>query len=152
MIKIIIKRSLMLLVLLPFLSTCSDNPLSSSDFTKARVKWESLGFDSYSFNYRQSCFCAWGGVTFRVTVIGNSVVNAVDTSGIVMVDSSDYNNLYTIDQLFNYLDNALKKNPAELDYNFHPQLGYPEHFFVDYSKQIADDEFAFKVDSLIGLR
>jgi len=146
------KTILVSFVLLIFLINCSDNSVSpANEISEARQKWESLGYDSYSFNYRQSCFCIWGGVEFKIRVNENKIADVVDIAGNVIVDTSDYKYLYTIDQLFNYLENASKQNPAQLDYSFHQQLGYPQNVFVDYNKQMVDEEFGFTVDSLVAL-
>jgi Family of unknown function (DUF6174) len=149
--KIILKSGIWALLVL-MLFQCSSNPTSpSKDILTARQKWNNQGLESYTFNYNNSCFCLWASVTFKIAVFENKIVNVSDTAGKEAVDSTEYQYFYTIDQLFDLLEEADKQNAAQLDYSFNKDFGYPEHIYVNYSEQIADDESSYTIDSLRAL-
>jgi hypothetical protein len=143
-------KGVFVLSLLFIMLQCSENPVSTKakEISEARLKWNKQGYDSYTFNYNRSCFCPWASVTFNVKVISDKITYLADLAGNVIVDSTEFQYFYTIDRLFDLLEEADKQNAAQLDYSFNKDFGYPEHIYVDYSEQIADDESSFTIDSL----
>jgi len=58
----------------------------------------------------------------------------------------------TIPMLFDLVHNAIDRDAAMLEVEYHPSLGYPTKLSVDYEREIADDEFSIRADSLVPIR
>ena len=56
-----------------------------------------------------------------------------------------------MDELFDLLSDAITRRAVQIDVKYHPQLGYPTEFYIDYSTNISDEEFGYHVDGLTAL-
>ena len=113
---------------------------------QSRDVWRAQQLQSYSYEYQQICFCPFSGETFRVIVRDNVVVDAVSlNTGAHVMELDQFS---TIDELFDYLENALDENPSQFEAAYDLQLGYPRLVSFDRSSLAADDEFSFSAENL----
>ena len=53
--------------------------------------------------------------------------------------------LVTIDGVFDKIQAAIDQDAAEVTVEYDPARGYPRSVFVDYSRQVADEELALQI-------
>lgn len=154
------KNFFLLTVLFGILIGCSNQ----SEFDKriksledSQAKWAATKVPTYSYEYRQACFCVF---TAEVTVVvdGNSVIHVLDPETeepiTVEIDGETVNILdaypemfYTIDALFDELKDTAKE-ADEMDMAFDADYGYPSEVFIDYYKNAIDDEISYRLKNL----
>jgi len=128
------------------LTGCSDPTDPGTTASTARALWQAQSLDSYTFDYRQSCFCPFTQPV-HITVEAGEVV-AVEP--LINEPPSDPNiaAFSTIDELLDWLETAEASDPVVFDVVYDEMRGYPVSANVDISFQIADEEFSFEVSNL----
>jgi hypothetical protein len=132
------------LVLVVAAAACGDaTGPESLQFVLNRAKWDAKGPNTYAFEYqRSSCECLPEMVQrVRITVVNGEVttVTSVPTGEPVTRPAFQI----TIDSLFAYLANTLQQDPYRMTIAYDAVLGYPTAVFVDYDRQMVDDEGGF---------
>lgn len=123
----------------------------------SQAKWTATKVSTYSYEYRQSCFCVF---TAEVTVVvdGSTVVQVLDPGTnepvTVEINGETINILdaypgmfFTINELFEELKEAAKE-ADEMDMTFDADYGYPTQTFIDYYKNAIDDEISYHLKNL----
>jgi uncharacterized protein DUF6174 len=137
--------------LLVLAATCEDagsgpDALLLAELETARARWEERGYTDYALTLQRDCFC---GETFRgpvvVQVRFEEVVARVYVSTGQPVPEEAASWFPDVEGLFDFLDDALHRDPHEIRVEYHPELGYPTEFFVDFSDNIADEEQGYRV-------
>ena len=130
------------------LSGCADSLTSANERGGERIRaqraiWDSLQLDDYTFETRRVCFCGFVG-WLEVTVAGDTVqqVVALEAEDAPQSALSDYP---TVDELFDILEEAVAQDAAQIEVTWHETMGYPESFFIDYSRNIADEELGHDI-------
>lgn len=154
------KNLFVLTILFGTLIGCSNQ----SEFDKriksleeSQAKWTATKAPTYSYEYRQACFCAYLG-QITVVVDNDSVVNVLNTETnepvTIEIDGETVNILdaypemfYTIDTFFDELKEAAKE-ADEMDMTFNSDYGYPADTYIDYYKEAIDDEISYHLDNL----
>jgi len=108
-----------------------------------RALWESQNIDDYTFETRRLCFCGFVG-WLEVTVEGG-VVQSITVLEQEDVPASVAEEYPTVDELFDILAEAVEKDAVRIDVTWHETLGYPETFYIDYSRNIADEELGHDI-------
>ncbi|MFQ6007672.1 MAG: DUF6174 domain-containing protein [Candidatus Zixiibacteriota bacterium] len=135
--------SIILLLSLIILS-CSDpiergNPVSSEH----EVLWPVSPVQNYIIDQRRACFCPppWGFV--RLTVINNKIVAGVDLENDTPLTEEELQRYRTIDELFKLVEKAKRRPAAVLKVDYDPTFGYPCYIYVDWNRDVIDEEIAF---------
>lgn len=112
-----------------------------------RAIWEAQQLDSYVFETRRVCFCAFVG-WLEVSVSDGTVdqINALGEEDVPAWAIAEYP---TVDELFDILEEAVAQDAAQIEVTWHESMGYPESFYIDYSKNVADEELGHDIRSLI---
>jgi hypothetical protein len=111
---------------------------------RAEAQWAALGVSSYTLVEEPRCFC--GGLR----QIRSTVVNGVATERVYVDDGSPvpanlFTEIATVDAMLADLEQAVRDEAAlDATYDAH---GIPVDASIDYSKNIADDEFGWRVVS-----
>ncbi|MCZ7555182.1 MAG: DUF6174 domain-containing protein [Bacteroidia bacterium] len=133
------------ILLVCLLPACEDDSVAPNPDAHFRAKqvWKLAGVHDYDFTQRRDCYCVLGGREVRLEVRGDSL-----RSGILMADSSALSkellqSYCTVDSLFSYIEMARAANPASLVVEYDSLLGYPRRISVDFSVNVADDEFIY---------
>ncbi len=117
----------------------------------AKLLWAARASQSYEYSGQLLCFCGFGGADARVVVLNDSVISVV-VQDTVVVPEPFRGSYRTVDQLFELLDEAIRTNAYRITAEFDSQSGYPSDFFIDYSENAADEEFGYRITTLLHLR
>ncbi len=128
------------------LSGCADsltavNERGGQRIRAQRATWDALQLDDYVFETRRLCFCGFVG-WLEVTVAGDTVQQIV---ALEAEDASAISHYPTVDELFDILEDAVAQEAAQIEVTWHETMGYPESFFIDYSRNIADEELGHDI-------
>jgi hypothetical protein len=116
----------------------------------ARARWEGAGIQSYEYRYRRQMaegLLSWQR-PFRVRVVDGAVVAVVDAESEEAPPEGF--SAPTVPELFDIVDDALDRADS-IAVEYHPQYGYPTSISIDYSFQVADDEFWITAEALTPL-
>ncbi|HEX8377040.1 MAG TPA: DUF6174 domain-containing protein [Pedobacter sp.] len=118
-------------------------------FTEAKMLWESSNISkssNYIFTSTRVCFCTDPG-TYRITVVNNAITDV--RIGALYEDyphaGKDFK---TIDQLFQFIEASLKKDPAKANIKYDALLGYPTEIDLDFEINALDDEVRYNIKDL----
>jgi hypothetical protein len=143
-------RSLLSVAVLIVAAACSDavGPgEEQSDLEINRQKWRNNGFTSYTMTMSRVCFCGDVG-PWNVVVVKDSVVLATRVTDGRPVDARF---LPTINRLFDFIDQAIKKPAAQITAQYDASRGYPREIVYDGSVNIADDELTYTLSNVAVL-
>jgi hypothetical protein len=124
--------------LLPACALLNSDDSRISTSLEGRQAWQALDTDSYTFTYVRSCECLpeMAG-PFDVTV-RRGVVTEVSYEGSPVDPAS--RPFYTIEALFDLIQEASEQNADRINVAYHPVLGYPTEIYIDYERNAADEE------------
>lgn len=150
------RRAILALPALLVTLACGSGPLEPEErleeLAEARRVWEARGPTSYAFTYELNCFCGGPGVPpARVTVTGGRVTGAFIPSEGRQVPEEDLPAYPTVEELFADVEAWLERDPAAARAEFDPSLGHPVDVFVDFEKNVADEELGFRIRDLAPL-
>ena len=124
-------------------------PDSNSDaglLVEAQARWAGLNLGDYDFRMSWQCFC---DSDFRapvdLEVRGGEITGGVyapDSALTTVVDLSRYE---TVDGLFDLIADAIAQEAHSIQATYHPEHGYPESVFIDYSLHTVDEESGFAI-------
>ncbi len=100
--------------------------------------WLSHGITNYSVDQQVICFCLFGDSLFTVYVENDSIVSVMNKATHQPV--ANVSGFYTINGLFELVDQARDDGAVLLKVNYNKTYGFPEKINIDYSKMNADDE------------
>ena len=109
-------------------------------------KWASKSVTDYQYTFRWSCFCTEDFVKPVIISVRNGMINTVvyvDSGN--SVDESHFGRYRTVEELFDFIQDAIDEKAYEISVSYDPELGYPTSASIDYSKGIIDEEMAFTV-------
>ncbi len=133
---------------------CGEGPtaLSSSTLEGARARWVSAGIRDYRYEFRQQCECGPALAEAAVVEVrGGAVarVNYRDSGGEAPATARQL--FPTVEQLFQRIEDAIRRNAASLSVSYDGTLGYPTLISIDYDLQVIDDEVAIDASALAPL-
>lgn len=120
-------------------------------YEAARAQWERTRPDSYAATMERLCFCkpeAKGPVV--VTVTGTTVVRRVYANNGQEVPADIAPSFPSIDGLFDLIEDALDQGVDEVQVFYDPATGIPFSMWIDYDKNVADEEAGYKVTVPLG--
>lgn len=91
----------------------------------------------------RNCFCMHGGELVRLTVRNDSIVSGIFTEDNCQLTPEELNTYLTINDLFSFIETVRNSHPAELDVDYDSLYGYPCHVYVDFNRELADDEIGY---------
>ena len=117
-----------------------------------RLRWEAAGIDRYTLDQEVVCFCPSEANVARLTVVAGDVVDLVDADTGEPVPSELAGLYYTVDQLFDLVDDANARGAATLEVDYDSALRFPASVVIDYDRSVADEELAVFSSNLVSLR
>ncbi len=115
-----------------------------------RQLWRSQHLQNYEFIYEQQCFCLPPANTpLKVSIKDDKIIKVVNLTS--NQEITDLNFPKTIEQLFDIIDEAIKRHADEILVTYDSSLGYPNTVAIDYQKILADEEVSYTVKNLIKL-
>lgn len=123
----------------------SDNDDELRDLVRARARWNVNGVTDYDVIARAHCFCAFGGDDVRVIVRDGGVVSATILATGRMLGGAEAVQYRSVEDLFDVIEHAARHDADRIDVTYDAHYGYPAHFFIDYSRSAADEEFGYEI-------
>jgi hypothetical protein len=138
-----------LILFLAMLGTACSQSRDDHGLDAARKRWAAHLPGSYSFTRAQRCECLPDQTRpIRISVTAGQITSAVYVDDQRPVSDQVRGTLLTIDGVFDQIQDAIDRDAAEITIAFDPTLGYPTAVFVDYSRQIADEELILEISDL----
>ena len=119
-------------------STISD-PLS---------RWHAYRITSYSLKQSLTCFCVGGGVTMRVVVKDNRIVNVLEIATGNSIPQNRREYYKTVDELFTIAQGINPDSVAHFVIEYDQKYGLPTTLYVDPDEGVADEEFGYQTQFL----
>lgn len=116
---------------------------------EAMARWAAVGPDSYQYAVAQLCFCGFVGPV-RVTVVNGVVTNRVVVETGEPLEEFLADGYPNVEGLFAIIADAIARDPAELEVTYDADTGVPLDFWIDYSRNIADEELGYSVSEVPG--
>lgn len=123
------------------------------DLDRNRELWLSQKPADYRYRLQVSCFCPPNMTQpVIVEVRSGKTVSIVNAQSGTPVQNDFFNNLNTVDKLFDIIQGAITKKAAELTVTYDAQSGYPSHIYIDSIKQAIDDEITYDLTEFTPLK
>jgi hypothetical protein len=114
----------------------------SDEFSVNKSKWYRKNINNYEFTLRINCFCTEERAgPHLIKVINNAIVSVNN----LPYDPEKTGELYTINQLFTFVETSIERNPYFKTIEYNSTYGYPQNVFFDFNKQMADEEIGYQV-------
>lgn len=138
------------------LQSCALDPPGrpgAADLRASRALWERQELRDYRYTIGRTCECLPEMVGPAVVEVrgGRTVSVTAARSGAAILPEA-FERLDTVDELFAAVQEAMARDPDELRVRYDPRRGHPVSFFVDYDRDVGDDEHGFTVESFEPLR
>ena len=114
------------------------------ELNKNRTLWSEAAISNYQYTYRRSCFCPPQDDVVVLVTAGMVSEAFYTPSGTYLADD-ELTYIYTIEELFDTIQEAINTRVAYLQTTYNSELGYPEDIFIDRSSQIADEEMGYHI-------
>lgn len=133
-----------------FLAACVSDPETSAppdsdtpDLTAPRMRWEENEPAAYAYTVSRHCFCAGGPV--HVVADRDSVVSAVAEPGRGLPEILPDIQIYSMDSLFAEVQSASARDAHSRRLSFDATYGFPDSVAIDFSAQMADEEYSLVI-------
>jgi len=117
-----------------------------AELKAARELWRTRGLDTYHFEFRWNfCNChpdflEWVRVDVRDKVLVG--VTRLSTGEPLPPDRWSH---YTVEGMFQWIEDRLSQHPEVMRVRFNPDLGYPTDGYYDLMSMLADEEIGFEL-------
>ncbi len=123
-----------------------DRDYQKSQFEESRLLWNEKGLTHYTYQFNWSCFCLPDYIApVDIRVEQGEWISILQSESGSPVAREDWDRYESIEGLFEILKDAFDQDASHIHAEYHPEYGYPTSVFIDYSKQIADEERGFNV-------
>lgn len=110
-------------------------------------RWENADISRYEYEYRRSCYCP-DRLKTVVTVQGDEVAEAFYKDDGTYLSNEELEQLYTIDELFDVVQDAINDRVFSLEVEYDSSLGYPTRIAIDRDEQMVDEEISHYATAL----
>ncbi len=124
-----------------------------AELAAQRELWTVQRIEDYQLTLSRSCFCAPEGAGLVVLDVleGQPVQWRYFLSGDPV--ASEWRGVFlSVDELFDFLEDAVDRSADAIDVTFDPELGLPTSVRVDYRAGLADEEIGYEVEKLVPIR
>lgn len=118
-----------------------------SSIGDSRERWEAYGFENYVIEQEQLCFCPPPHGYIRLVIRDNKVVEGYKDDG-TSLTATELQWRKTVDELFDWIEEAQARNPRTLNVEYDSKYGYPTRIVYDQSGFIADEEVTYSLHGL----
>lgn len=126
-----------------------DNKDRQSSLDDSRSRWEGSGVSDYTMRFQRLTSCIICQPTdlieVRLTVRGDTIREVLDLAQNLPFTDFTPGVFLTVDDLFDFIQEAIDLDAAEIDISYDRILGYPTDITVDISRRFFDDETSFQV-------
>ncbi|CAN5848660.1 hypothetical protein BH20GEM1_BH20GEM1_06710 [soil metagenome] len=124
-----------------------------AELAAQRELWTVQRIEDYQLTLSRSCFCSPEGAGLVVLDVleGQPVQWRYFLSGDPV--ASEWRGVFlSVDELFDFLEDAVDRSADAIDVTFDPELGLPTSVRVDYRAGLADEESGYEVEKLVPIR
>lgn len=154
-----IQRALCLLLLGVALQAGGCDPLAPDAWEdrgdlleRSRARWEDEGILAYRFTSVTSCECIAGFVgPVETEVRDGRIVAVTPLQGDEPVPEEQWAAFHTIEELFDWIEEAIERPAYQFDVTYDPALGYPTRINLDFDERVIDDEILVHVTAVTVL-
>jgi hypothetical protein len=143
--KILLAVLLLCVVTSPGCKKNESSPETKS-LSDAKALWETSNISNYSFKSKMNCFCV--DVSKYEITVTNKIITSVKNEQGQNIQFAN-KNLKTIDELFEYLQNSLEKNPYKATIIYDQTLGFPTSIYIDFDQQMIDEEIGYTISDFV---
>lgn len=118
------------------------------DLVAARARWNLQGAANYTIRGSTSCFCIYGGHDVDVAVTNGVVTGVTLVSTNAALPSELAGGFRSVEQLFDLIDEAIRKDAHQLHAEYDADRGFPTRLWIDWSDRVADEEYGFTITGL----
>lgn len=150
-------RLALLLVLIVGLAGCSfsgDDPgppwpvepgslvtdTTQAGLEQRRTQWENADVAAYRFRFVRSCECLPETAGPFEVVVREGEVASVAFLGTGDRAEAEQRGRLTVEEVFVTVEDAFERDAAFVEVAYEPALGFPAHVFVDYHREVIDEE------------
>ncbi len=154
--KTLTRLSLILIFLASFLSSCEKDDLQNPELEESSIelenfnsnyqKWKASGIKSYTMTESLGCFCLVRG-EHDLNIVNNSITTIKNNQGMAVAINNS--GLITINELFEFIEKSLGRNPATSRIKYDTTYGYPVDVYFDYDTRMADEERGYVLKNFI---
>ncbi|MDA8630857.1 DUF6174 domain-containing protein [Flavobacteriaceae bacterium] len=120
------------------------NSCSKQELFSGRELWKSLNISNYTMIQQISCFCfPEEFVLPKTIVVENGIIKTIN--GFSPDQTIGFESFYTINEIFQFIDSKLDKEPEFYDIEYNKEYGFPNYIWFDMSKMIADEEIGYYI-------
>ncbi len=120
--------------------------VTRTDLDLNRRLWAAQNLANYRMTYTVQCFCpAAARGPFTVTVVDGQMRSVEPVPG---GDELALYAVYTVEGLFQLVEDAYARGAARVEVTYHPDLGYPTRVFIDDDARAVDEELGIEVTAL----
>jgi hypothetical protein len=117
----------------------------SDELSVNKSKWNRKNISDYEFTLRINCFCPQERVgPHMIKVVNNEIVSVNNLA----YDPDKTGELYTIDQLFTFVETSIERKPYLKTIEYNSTYGYPQTVWFDFDRTMADEEIGYQVSDL----
>ena len=133
---------------------CSIFSVDNKDFQlsldDSRGLWEASGVADYTMRFQRltSCFICEPTdlIAVRLTVRGDTIREVLDIQSDTLLTFDPTSGVFlTVDGLFDFIQEAIDLDAAEIDISYDAVWGYPVDITVDISRRFFEDETSVQV-------
>ena len=120
------------------------NSCSKQELFSGRELWKSLNISNYTMIQQISCYCfPEEFVLPKTIVVENGIIKTIN--GFSPDQTIGFESFYTINEIFQFIDSKLDKEPEFYDIEYNKKYGFPNYIWFDMSKMIADEEIGYYI-------
>lgn len=145
-------RTIPAVLMLMATAACSPTgPDGAGSLLQGMQRWSVRAPSSYQIVLQRShceCLPAWL-IPVRVTVRDGSVQSVIDVQTGDPVTTDLYHAM-TVEQLFAVVADAIDQNAYRISVEYDQEWGYPRSIFIDYDREMVDDELSIIAHDLVS--
>ncbi len=117
---------------------------------EGRSLWNTAGITDYTIRLQRTTACFFCDTSdlvpdARLTVVADTLTEVFDIQNDVAVTQINPGVFFTINELFDFLQDAIDQDAAGFDVSYDGVLGYPTDIDIDISRRFVDDDVGFRV-------
>lgn len=116
---------------------------------EGRALWSAHAGTAYTMRYEEYCSCGTAIGPVLIDVDADGAITAVtDMASGEAMPQEQWSDAWTVEGLFDLLEEAIRQEVARYEANFDPTDGFPTSGAIDYEHATAGDEINFRITEL----
>jgi hypothetical protein len=146
----IVRRIAAVMLLLASAACLPTGPGDTAALRQGMLRWAARAPSSYDIVLRRTgCECTPAMLaTVRVAVRDRDVQSVIDVDTGEPVTTQPFHAM-TVEQLFAVVSDALDGNAHSVTVEYDDDWGYPRSIYIDYDREMVDDELSITAQDLV---